>query len=333
MKSHRTPRRLAAALLAGVTALSLAACGVQGGGAAKTETDFPTKPIEFTLPSSAGGSTDLIGRAVAKALEKPLGQPIPVVNKAGANGAVGGKEVLGSRADGYKMVMLFKSLMAITPLAVDDANPIVFDQMKVVGGLTVEDYVLVVNTAKHPDGDLAALLGQEGLAYGTAGTGTGGQLSQALLLAKNGVKYKDVPFQGGAPAVTALLGEQVDAITVQIAEAMPHIKSGAFRPIATFGEKRSEFLPEVPTAKESGHDIVVDQKRFIAYPKDTDAAIVTKVANSLTEAFKDPEYDAFLKSNFISRWEVPGSEVVSDISQAKDTFARVVQENGISLKG
>lgn len=333
MKSLHAPRRLAAAPLAGVAALSLVACSVQGGGAVKQEADFPTKPIEFTLPSSPGGSTDLIGRAVAKALEAPLGQPVPVVNKAGANGAVGGKEVLGSRADGYKMVMLFKSLMAITPLAVDDANPITFDQMQVVGGLTVEDYVLVVNAAKHPSGDLASLLGESGLAYGTAGTGTGGQLSQALLLAKNGVDYKDVPFQGGAPAVTALLGEQVDAITVQIAEAMPHITSGAFRPLATFGEERSEFLPDVPTAKESGQDIVVDQKRFIAYPKDTDAAIVGTVADALKKAFEDPEYGAFLQSNYISRWEVSGDAVVSDISQAKETFARVVEENNLNLKG
>lgn len=334
--SKRPFRRLATVLVAGAAALSLVACGgvqtgTRGGGDAAES--YPTKAVEFTLPSSPGGSTDLIGRAVAQALETPLGQPVPVVNKAGANGAVGGKEVLNSNGDGYKMVMLFKSLMAITPLAVDDADPIEFDDMAVAGGLTVEDYVLVVSATKHPEGDLQALLAQPGLAYGTAGAGTGGQLSQALLLKSSGAEYRDVPFQGGAPAVTALLGDQVDAITVQLAEAMPHVSSGKFRALATFGEERSEFLPDVPTAKELGHDVVVDQKRFVAFPASTDAAIVTKMHDSLQEAFKDPAYGQFLESNYISRWEVPGDEVVSDITAAKENFAQLVEQHDLNLGG
>lgn len=334
--SNRRFGRLVAAAVATMTALSVTACGgVQTGpaGGGSAEEDYPTKPVEFTLPSSPGGSTDLIGRAVAAAMEEPLGQPIPVVNKPGANGAVGGKEVLNSEPDGYKMVMLFKSLMAITPLAVEDADPITFDDMEVVGGLTVEDYVLVTSAAKHPTEDLEALLATPGLSYGTAGVGTGGQLSQALLLKSSGVDYQDVPFQGGAPAVTALLGDQVDAITVQVAEAMPHIQSGAFRPLVTFGEERSEFLPDVATAKELGHDVVVDQKRFIAVPKDTPEERVTVLATALTEAFKDPTYGQFLEDSYISRWEVGPEEVVSDITAAGETFKTLVEENDISLQG
>ena len=116
------PRRrtsLSAAAL-GAGALLLTACGgVQGGTAASGESaaDYPSKAVELTVPSSAGGSTDLIGRALARSAEGPLGKPLVVVNKPGANGAVGGKEVLGAAADGYKTVVLFKSLLSIGPLA------------------------------------------------------------------------------------------------------------------------------------------------------------------------------------------------------------------------
>lgn len=335
-----TRRGFLAGALSAVAVVSLSACGgLQGGTGGSKATgsaaavNYPTKALEYTLPSSPGGSTDLIGRAVAKSMEAPFGQPIAIVNKPGANGAVGGKEVLGSAPDGYKMVMLFKSLMAITPLAVEDANPISMDNMTIISGLTVEDYVMVVNTEAHPDGDLKALLSKPGLSYGTAGVGTGGQLAQALLLKSSGVDYKDVPFAGGAPAVTALLGKQVDAITVQLAEAMPHVKSGKFRTLCVFGDKRSEFLDDIPTAKESGYDVVVDQRRFNVVPKDVNADVAKILTEAHKKAFEDSAYGDFLKNNFISRWEVDADEVRSHIAEAAKTFEEMVKKHDISLKG
>lgn len=325
--------RLAWGFVATSTLILTAACGgVQGGGDEDGE-DFPTEAVTFTLPSSPGGSTDLIGRAVAKALTEPLGESVPVVNKAGANGAVGGKEVLGMDPDGHNIVMLFQSLMAITPLATTDSDPITFDQMDVLTGLTVEDYVLVVNSAESDYADLQELLSTPGLSYGTAGVGTGGQLSQALLLNVSGVEYNDVPFEGGAPAVTALLGGQVDAISVQVAEAMPHIEAGDFTPMATFNEERSEYLPDVPTAVESGFDVVVDQKRFVAAPKGLPDPVKDAYAEAFETAFAHEEYGQFLENNYISRWEVPGDEVVETIEGAAETFQGQVEEHGISLGG
>lgn len=328
-------RRIAGSLAAACTLALVSACGGVQGGAGDEDAgeDFPTEAVTFTLPSSPGGSTDLIGRAVAQALTDPLGQPIPVVNRAGANGAVGGKEVLGMDPDGYNIVMLFQSLMAITPLATDDSDPITFEQMDVLTGLTVEDYVLVVNAEESNFADLEELLGTPDLSYGTAGVGTGGQLSQALLLQESGVDFRDVPFEGGAPAVTALLGAQVDAITVQVAEAMPHIEAGAFVPLATFNVERSEFLPDVPTATESGYDVVVDQKRFVAAPQGLPEPVQEAYADAFEEAFADEAYGEFLQSNFISRWEVPGDEVVDTITEAGETFQAQVDEYGINLGG
>lgn len=331
--STRTRRLIGG--LAALTAISttVACGGVQGGADEAGGEDFPTEAVTFTLPSSPGGSTDLIGRAVARSLTEPLGESVPVVNRAGANGAVGGKEVLGMESDGHNIVMLFQSLMEITPLATNDADPITFDQMDVLTGLTIEDYVLVVNTESTDVTDLDELLGTPDLSYGTAGVGTGGQLSQAILLTESGVDYRDVPFEGGAPAVTALLGSQVDAITVQVAEAMPHIESGAFTPVATFNEERSEFLPDVPTAIESGYDITVDQKRFVAAPEGLPEPVQEAYAEAFEAAFADEEYAQFLEDNFISRWEVSGDEVETTITEAGDRFETQIDELGIDLGG
>ncbi|WP_232662814.1 Bug family tripartite tricarboxylate transporter substrate binding protein [Pseudonocardia sp. TRM90224] len=319
------------ALLAG-TAVALTACGgVQGGSAARDAAGFPTKPVELTVPSSAGGSSDLIGRAVARAVEKPLGTSVPVVNKPGANGAVGGKEVLGSSPDGHRLVMLFKSLMSITPLAVDDPDAIRFDQMTVVAPLTVEDYVLVVPAAS-PHRTVADLVGAGRLSYGTTGAGTGSQLAQALLFGAAKVDATDVPFDGGAPTITALLGSQVDAAVIQIAEAAPQVDAGALRPLAVFSEARIPFLKDVPTAKELGYDVVVDQRRFLAAPAGLAPEALATLQKAVATAQQDPRYTEFLEKNYISPWTDPADQVIPHLEAAKKGYADVIAASGITFK-
>ncbi|MEJ3658422.1 tripartite tricarboxylate transporter substrate binding protein [Actinomycetes bacterium KLBMP 9759] len=318
-------------LLAGA-ALVLTACGgVQGGSAARDAAGFPTKPVELTVPSSAGGSSDSIGRAVALALEKPLGQNVTVVNKPGANGAVGGKEVLGSTPDGHRLVMLFKSLMSITPLAVDDPDAIRFDQMSVVAPLTVEDYVLVVPAAS-PHRTVADLIGTGRISYGTTGAGTGSQLAQALLFGAAKVEATDVPFDGGNPTITALLGSQVDAAVIQIAEAAPQVDAGMLRPLAVFSEARIPFLKDVPTAKELGYDVVVDQRRFLAAPAGLAPEALAKLQGAVAAAQRDPQYAEFLERSYISPWNASAEQVVPHLEEAKKHYADVIAASGITFK-
>jgi tripartite-type tricarboxylate transporter receptor subunit TctC len=312
-------------------ALSLVACAEDGGGGEAEAGAFPSGDIEFILPSSPGGSTDLIGRAIGRAMAEPLGVNLTPVNAPGANGTVGGRQALNANPDGYTIVMLFQSLMAITPKAVDDLDAIEFDEMDVLGGLTVEDYVLVINGNESDFDTLDELLATPDLSYGTAGIGTGGQLSQALLLSESGVAYRDVPQDGGGPAVTALLGGQVDAITVQVAEAMPHIEEGTFVPLVTFNEERIEFLPDVPSARELGYDIVVDQKRFLATAKGLPEEVRQAYSEALEAAYQSDEYGDFLESNYISRWEVDADEVVTTIGEAEQRFQDQLDEHGVSL--
>ncbi|PAZ12557.1 ABC transporter substrate-binding protein [Streptomyces sp. SA15] len=329
----RQGRHLAGAAVCAAALLTLTSCGgVQGGGGSGEDAEnYPTKTVEWTAPSDPGGSTDLISRAAAKALEGPLGQSVVVENKPGANGAVGGKEVLGREPDGYSLVMLFQSLMSIGPHTVVDDDPIEMSDMDVISGLTVEDYVLVV-PAKSDIETLDDLLAKKSVKYGTTGAGTGSELAQALLFGDAGVKAGGIPFDGGAPTVTALLGNQVDVGAVHVAEAAPHLKSEKLRPLAVFAKERIDFLPDVPTAVESGHDVVVDQRRWVAGPAGLPDNVVSELRAALKKAFKDPEYGKFLENNYIGRWEASPDAVVKQVETAKVRYGELIDKFDLDLK-
>jgi tripartite-type tricarboxylate transporter receptor subunit TctC len=320
---------IATALVGGV-----AACGgVENGGGGDSgggDADYPSKAIELTAPSSAGGSTDLISRAIAKSAEKPFGQSVVVVNREGANGAVGGKAVLSSPPDGYRMVLLPQSLFAITPLVEEDSDAIDLAEMSYVAGVSIEDYVLSV-PASSPVKSLDDLIEKGTVKFGTTGAGTGSQLAQALLFASAKVDASDVPFDGGSELITALLGKQVDVGANQIAEAAPQIEAGKLRPIAVFSADRLESMPDVKTAKEQGYDIVVNQRRWIAAPKDVPEDVLTKMRESIATAKEDPEFTKFLEDNFVSRWDVEPDDVRAEVEAAKKEYTDLSERFGVKL--
>jgi tripartite-type tricarboxylate transporter receptor subunit TctC len=335
MKSscRSTASRLLRAVIATALVGNLAGCGVEngsGGDSGGGDADYPSKAIELTAPSSAGGSTDLISRAIAKSAKKPFGKTVVVVNKEGANGAVGGKEVLSSPADGYKMVLLPQSLFAITPLVEKDSNAIDLAEMSYIAGVSIEDYVLSV-PASSPVKSVDDLIEKGTVKFGTTGAGTGSQLAQALLFASAKLRARDVPFDGGAELMTALLGKQVDVGANQIAEAAPQIKAGKLRPIAVFSADRIESMPDVKTAKEQGYDIVVNQRRWIAAPKNVPDDVLTKMRESIATAKDDPAFEKFLNDNYVSRWDVDPDHVKAEVEAAKQQAADLSERFGVDL--
>lgn len=327
-----TARRTTMALSAVATIALLAGCGgVQNGvgGDPGDASDFPSGPVEFQVGASAGGSTDLLARALAKDLEAPLEETVTVLNAPGANGAVAAGDVLNSPADGQTMMLVSGSLITITPMFVEEAEAILLDDIQIVTGVGREDYVLVTNKSSGFTSIDDLVDAGRTINYGTAGVGTGGQLSQGLLFDELGIESADVPFEGGAPTVTALLGNQVDVASVQVLEAMPHIQSGDFIPLAIFGEERSEFLPDVPTAVESGYDVVVTQSRFVLVPKDTPADIVDELAEAFNTAFDSEEYQAFLDQSYITADETDAEETATNLQAAKDSYEEAARAAGL----
>lgn len=327
----RTTTHLLAAT-AGVAALALSACGVSNttGGSGNGE-EYPAGNVEMYVGASAGGSSDLISRAVSKGLSDDLGASFPVINQQGANGALAANKVVKAEPDGQTIAIQNASLFVITPLAVSEDEVTDIGDFDVVQGVSRDDYVMVTGPKsgfKTLDDIKAA---KKKVTYATTGVGTGAQLSCALTYASADVDAEAVPFDGGAPALTAVLGDQVDTACIQVGEAIENIESGKLTPLSVFGPERVDYLPDVPTAKEQGLDVEVAQYRFMTVPKGTPDDVKDTIAGAMQATFETEEYQAFNKQNSLTPMEIPGDEVVAQLDEDKKRFADLVEQYGLDL--
>jgi tripartite-type tricarboxylate transporter receptor subunit TctC len=316
-------------------ALSLAACGGNVGGGSDAEgEEFPGgDPITIYVGQDPGGSTDLIARAAAEGLSDDLGVPVTVENKPGANGALAAQELAGEEADGHTLMVYNGSLAYITPLAVEEGEAPDIADYDIVTGLSLDDYVLVTapGSGFTTVEDLAAA--GRPVTFGTTGVGTGSQLSQELLFAQAGIDATAVPFDGGSPTLTAVLGGQVDVGSIQLGEAIEQIEAGELTPIVTFAEERPSYLSDVPTAVEAGYDVPVQQSRAVFAPKGLPEDVMTALRDGFTAAFEVEAYQQFNEDNQLTAWEVDGDEVRETWTSNLEDYTAVVEEFGIDLAG
>ncbi|SDS69113.1 Tripartite-type tricarboxylate transporter, receptor component TctC [Pseudarthrobacter equi] len=332
---HFPTRRAILGTASAVTLLALTACGgnVGGGAAAGNSSKFPSGPVTLTVGQAAGGSTDLIARALAEGATKTLGSPMPVVNKPGANGALATKEVAGKTADGQELVLLTASLITITPLAVSADEAVNIDDLDIIAGLSQDDYVLVASQQSGFKSFKDVTNAGRNVTFGTTGVGTGSQLAQTVLFKQANVKGTDVPFDSGKPALTAVLGNQVELATIQLGEAMAQIEAGKVSPLLVFSEERNSFLPDVPSAKEAGYDVPVAQYRAVAAPKGTPQEVKDKLLASFQDTFKTDAYKEFNKKNLLTPKELSGAEVVTEWKGYAEKYKELVEKYDISLGG
>jgi tripartite-type tricarboxylate transporter receptor subunit TctC len=316
-------------------ALSLAACGGNVGGGSDAEgEEFPGgDPITIYVGQDPGGSTDLIARAAAEGLSDDLGVPVTVENKPGANGALAAQELAGEEADGHTLMVYNGSLAYITPLAVEEGEAPDIADYDIVTGLSLDDYVLVTapGSGFTTVEDLAAA--GRPVTFGTTGVGTGSQLSQELLFAQADIDATAVPFDGGSPTLTAVLGGQVDVGSIQLGEAIEQIEAGELTPIVTFAEERPSYLSDVPTAVEAGYDVPVQQSRAVFAPKGLPEDVMTALRDGFTAAFEVEAYQQFNEDNQLTAWEVDGDEVRETWTSNLEDYSAVVEEFGIDLAG
>lgn len=327
------PRFMLAAAAAATAGLVLAGCGgVQTSTDSGSGDQYPSGTVEMYVGASAGGSSDLISRAVSKGLSDNLGASFPVINREGANGALAAAELASAAPDGSKIAIQNASLFVITPLAVAPDEVTNVDDFEVVYGVSRDDYVLVTN----PASGLRTLEDLQNaprvVKYGTTGVGTGAQLSAALLFKTSAVDSQAVPFDGGAPALAAVLGNQVDVASIQVGEAIENIQSGKLLPLAVFGPDRVSYLPEVPTAREQGLDVEVTQYRFMTVPKGTPQEVKDRLIEGMKATFATEEYKKFNEQNSLTPMEIPGDEVVAQLDKDKQRYADLVEEYGIDLR-
>jgi tripartite-type tricarboxylate transporter receptor subunit TctC len=315
--------------------LSLAACGGNVGGSNQPATadEFPNGPISMLIGQDPGGSTDLIGRALADEVTKDLGVPITVENRPGANGALAARELANAAPDGQTIMVLVGSLAYITPLAVSPDEAIDLNNYEVVTGLSQDDYVLVASPSSGFRTVQDMVAAGRPINFGTTGVGTGSQLSSELLFKQAGVTATAVPFDGGAPTLTAVLGNQVDVASIQLGEAISQIKAGAVTPVVTFAKERVSYLPDTPTSTEAGFPVEVQQSRAIVAPKGTPAEVLDELRAAAQKAFGAQAYQQFNTERLLTANEVDGAELRTQWTGALENYRGLVQQYGINLGG
>ena len=264
---------------------------------AAADEPYPSRPISLVAPFPPGGIADLTGRPLAAAMEKILKSPVALVNRQGAAGAVGMQSVAVSKPDGYTLLIALSSI-SIIPEAdklFGRAPAYTVDQFAPIALLSADPTVLVVRaespwkTAQEFIEDAKKRPGQ--ISFSSSGVYGTLHMAMELLSQAAGIKLRHVPYAGGGPAVTALLGGHVDALASGPAAVIPQIKAGKLRPLAGWGAERIAALPDIPTFKELGYP---DAEFYIwsgvFAPRATPAAVLTKLREAVRDAAAHPEF-------------------------------------------
>lgn len=262
---------------------------------AGTAVDYPTRPVQLMVAYPAGGSTDVGARIVAAIAEKELGQPIVVVNKAGAGGQVGWLEMARQKPDGYYLG--FINLPATNTVILDPERKAAFgiDAFVPIINQVLDPGVIWVK-ADSPFKTLKDLIDAAKRTPGKISAATTGILSDdhlAILMVEEaaGVQLRIVHFEGGAPQMTAILGGHVEVAFDNVGSIVKRVKSGEVRALAVMDTARSKFLPDVPTTVDLGYPSVISSStRGIAGPKGIPEPIVQKLQAVLKNAMEHPEH-------------------------------------------
>ncbi|HEY1397098.1 MAG TPA: tripartite tricarboxylate transporter substrate binding protein [Roseateles sp.] len=254
---------------------------------------WPARPVTLLVPFPPGGSTDMVARTLGVKLQEKLGGTFVVDNKAGAGGMIGAAAAKRAAPDGYTLFVSSLGPFVIGPHLTKTAG---YDPIKDFDYITIA--VQAPNVLAVPAGSrfktlaevIAFMKANPGqMTFASAGPGTSDHLTAALFWQETGTTATHVPYKGGAPAITDLLGGQVDTTFMNINTALPHIKAGKMRALAITSAKRSPLLPDVPTMEELGHKAVtVYSWQAVAAPKGLPADIKTKVRNAVVESLNDP---------------------------------------------
>jgi tripartite-type tricarboxylate transporter receptor subunit TctC len=266
---------------------------------AEAQEPYPTRPITLVSPFPPGGVADLTARPVAAAMEKLLKNPVGVVNKTGAAGAVGMQFVATSRPDGYTLLLALSSI-SIIPEAdklFDRPPAFTVDQFAPIALISADPTILVVpadkpwKTAAEFIADAKKRPGQ--ISYSSSGVYGTLHMAMELLSHAAGIKLRHVPYAGAGPALTAILGGHVDALASGPAVVLPQIKGGKLRALAGWGDNRVAALPEVPTFKELGYP---DAEFYIwagvFAPRGTPEPVLAKLRDTLRAAVNDVDFKA-----------------------------------------
>jgi tripartite-type tricarboxylate transporter receptor subunit TctC len=297
---------------------------------------FPDRPIKFVVSSPAGGPPDIMARLLSDKMAAFLGQPVVVENRpGGAGGTIGAKSVIGADPDGHTLLMGSTSSLLIAPLIYKNAG-YTSETFPPVAGLSESPEVLAVHPSVKASSvaELVRLAKSEPgtLTYGSAGIGTLPHIEGELLKARTGIGIRHIPYRGGGPALTGLLGGEIQIFFSALPQMLPFIRNGQLRGLAVTSDTRSPLAPEIPTMVESGFDgFVTASINFIVAPPGTPLAIRQQVSDAVARALASDEIkQAFAKIGANEKPAAPDA-LAGYIVQQQKHWGRIVETTHISL--
>ncbi|RYF18649.1 MAG: tripartite tricarboxylate transporter substrate binding protein [Comamonadaceae bacterium] len=325
-----TRRGFTLALAAGVAAGSFAALP------AAAQANYPAKPITIVVPFAAGGTTDILARVIGEALKKELGQPVVIDNRAGAGGNIGGALAAKAAADGYT---LFMGTVGTHAINASLYKKMPFDPIKDFAPLTRVAMVPNLLVA-HPTRPYKTV--QELVAYakanpgkvtfGSSGNGSSIHLSGELFDSMAKVDMIHVPYKGSAPAVSDLIGGQIDIMFDNMPSAIQHVRSGRLKAIAVTTAKRSPELPNVPTIAEAGVPGYEATSWFGMFaPAATPAPIVTRLNTALVKVLSDADVKKKLAEQGAEPYAEKPEQFAEFIRKETAKWSQVVKASGASV--
>jgi putative tricarboxylic transport membrane protein len=325
-------------IAAAITAAPLATALAQSGAAVPSlpqSTWKPERPVDFVVQASAGGGSDLFARTMASIMtkEKIVGVPINVVNKPGGSGAVAYSYVNTKRGDPHVIATATSSYLT-TPI--QGHSPVSYKNFINVAVLCVEDYVAVVRT-QSPYKTLkdlveAAKKKPNGVRIGGSSVGSSDNIIENRLEKAAGIELNYIVFNSGGEANAALLGGSVDLAGPNPSEAAQLIQAGRLRPLAMFSPERLANWPDVPTAREQGYDVTLEQHRGVILPSGLTEQQSLYWQNAMVQLFQSDGFKKYMKDNGLRPLLKVGKDSEKYIAEQNQYYTEILTDLGIAKK-
>ncbi|GAA0505880.1 tripartite tricarboxylate transporter substrate binding protein [Pigmentiphaga sp. GD03639] len=319
-----------------IRALCLAFAGLCcAPGVHAEDTRYPAKPIKLVVPYAPGGPTDLVGRSLAAALARQLGQPVVVENKAGAGGVIGASSVVNAAPDGYTLLLGLQGPITINPaLTKVPYDP--FRDLIAVRMIATSPMILMASKKSGIGtlGDIStrAKAGSAGLNIGSSGTGTLPHVAAELIKHETGANLVHVPYKGAGPALIDLHAGHIDLLFSDLQVGLPYVQSGQATALAVTSSQRSSMLPNVPTLAESGLGKVKLAGWYgIFAPRGTPAAILSALDRAVDGVFRDTAFKQTLENQGSTPSALGGAKFVEFLRAEYGQWSRLGQSITIKM--
>ena len=323
--------------MAGMRRLVAAAAGclIALAAPAAAQSDYPNRPVRVIIPFPAGGSNDIVGRAIAQQMGDRLGKQFVIDNRSGAGGAVGTEAASKLPNDGYNILVIsiahsvnpwlyklpYDPIKAFTPIGIMGTGTNVLTVHPSLPINTVKEFL---DLARSKPGEVS---------YASAGVGTFQHLGAELFQLESKTKLLHVPFRGGGPALVDVLGGHNKVMFSSLVQAVPHIKTGRLRALGTGGKERVPALAEYPTISEAGLTGYEALNWWgLLAPAGTPPAVIARLHKALEEAQDSPEIQAQFEKEGAATRKMSTAEFGAFIESEMKKWERVVKEAGIKAE-